>query len=94
MKKRILLSTAAIVFAVSACAGKEARVEWSEVPAVVQRTITHHAEGGEIEEVEKEIKLKNGNTVTIYEAEVKRPDGKKIEIKVGEDGKLIELEED
>jgi len=32
--------------------------------------------------------------VTVYEAKVKKSDGKKIEIKVGEDGKLIKIEDD
>lgn len=35
-----------------------------------------------------------GKAVTIYEAEVGKRDGKKIEIKVAEDGKLIKVKDD
>jgi hypothetical protein len=94
MKKTILLSVGAMVFATSAFAGKEEKVQWSELPAAVQKTITDNAGGGKVEEIEKETKSKEGKSITIYEAEVKKPDGKKVEIKVGEDGKLIELERD
>ena len=49
---------------------------------------------GEIKELERETKTKNGKPITVYEAEVKESDGKKIEIKVREDGKLIKAEDD
>lgn len=35
-----------------------------------------------------------GKPITVYEAEVRKPDGKKIEIKVAEDGKLIKVKDD
>lgn len=94
MKKSILLSVVAMLFATSVFAGKEEKVQWSQVPVAVQKTITDNAQGGKVEEIEKETKSKDGKTITVYEAEVKKPDGKKVEIKVGEDGKLIELERD
>ena len=49
---------------------------------------------GEIKEFERETKTKNGKPITVYEAEVKESDGKKIEIKVRVDGKLIKAEDD
>ena len=49
--------------------------------------------GGKIEEIEKETETKDGKTVTVYEAEVKKPGGEKVEIKVDEDGRLIELKD-
>ena len=94
MKKSILLSVGAMVFATSALTGKEEKVQWSELPTAVQKTITDNAGGGKVEEIEKETKSKDGKTIIVYEAEVKKPDGKKVEIKVGEDGKLFELERD
>lgn len=48
---------------------------------------------GEIEKIKMEIKKKKV-PVIIYEAKVKKPDGKKIEIKVDENGALIELDDD
>lgn len=68
---------------------KEEKIEWSQVPSKVQQTINEHAQGGEILEIEKETEKQ----VIIYEAEVKKPDGKKFEIKVDENGKLIEIED-
>jgi hypothetical protein len=93
MKRSILLS-AAMVIATSAFAEKEEKIRWSQLPAAVQKTMTDNAGGGKIEEIEKETKMKDGKTVTVYEAEVKKPGGRKIEIKVGEDGRLIELKDD
>lgn len=92
-KVRILVLLATLLFATSSFAGlfDDEKVEWSQVPKKVQQTITQHLQGGTIEEIEKETKSKK---VIIYEAEVRKPDGKKIEIKVEEDGTLIEIEDD
>jgi hypothetical protein len=53
-------------------------------------------EGGQIEEIKKETRTTAGKSMTIYEAIVRKPgpSGKKIEIEVNEDGKLIELEDE
>lgn len=101
MKKKLFVSVvlpAAMVFATSAFAEQE-RIKWTDVPPVVQKTIMDNAAGGRIEEIEKETKTQkvrilhfdSGKTVTVYEAEVEKPDGKEIEIRVGEDGKLIKI---
>jgi len=92
MKRSILLS-AAMVIATSAYAEKEEKVRWSQLPSAVQKTMTDNAGDGKIEEIEKETKTKDGKVVTVYEAEVKKPGGKKVEIKVAEDGRLIELKD-
>ena len=92
---QIFALTVAMAFAASSFAGeKEEKVQWTSVPGVVQKTITENLGGGKVEEIEKEIKTKDGQSVTVYEARVKKSDGKKIEIKVGEDGKLIKIEDD
>ncbi len=92
---QIFALTVAMAFAASTFAGeKEEKVQWASVPGVVQKTITENLGDGKIEEIEKETKTKDGQSVTVYEAKVKKPDGKKIEIKVGEDGKLIKIEND
>ena len=93
MKRSILLS-AAMVIATSAYAEKEEKVRWSQLPAAVQKTITDNAGGGKVEEIEKETETKEGKTITVYEAEVRKPGGAKIGIKVGEDGRLLELKDD
>ncbi len=92
---QIFILTVAMAFAASSFAGeKEEKVQWENVPVVVQKTITENLKDGKIEEIEKETKIKDGQSVTVYEAKVKKSDGKKIEIKVGEDGKLIKIEDD
>lgn len=95
MKTKVLLAVllpAAMALATSAFADE--KVQWTDVPPQVQKTITSHSGGGKIMEVEKDAKLIDGKPVTVYEAEVTKPDGKKIEIKVAEDGKLIKVEDD
>ena len=93
IKIRALVSLMTLLFATSSFASLfgDEKVEWSQVPEEVQQTITQHSQGGTIEKIEKETKKKK---VIVYEAEVRKPDGKKIEIKVEEDGTLIELEND
>ncbi|SDH05397.1 PepSY domain-containing protein [Nitrosomonas sp. Nm132] len=93
VKIRALALLTTLLFATSSFAdllGDE-KVEWSQVPEKVQKTITQHAQGGTIEKIEKETEKKK---VIVYEAHVKKPDGKKIEIKVEEDGTLFEIEQD
>ena len=93
MKKSMLLSVGAMVFSASALAGKEEKsTVGRNCPAAARKIITDNSGGAKVEEIEKETKSKGGRTITVYEAEVKKTDGKKVEIKVREDGKLIELE--
>ena len=93
IKIRIFASLITLLFATSSFAGLfgDEKVEWSQVPAEVQQTIKEHLQGGEIEEIEIETEKKS---ITIYEATVKKPDGTEIEIKVDENGTLIEFEND
>jgi hypothetical protein len=101
MEQKLLsvVLSAAMVFATSAFAGNEERIQWTDVPPAVQKTIIDNAGGGKIEEIEKETNVQKvrvlhfnaDKTVTVYEAEVEKPDGKEIKIDVGEDGKLIKI---
>lgn len=67
---------------------QEEKVDWNNVPAAVQSTITSHASGGQVVSVEKE----NEHGIVQYEAKVKGTDGKMSEIKVGQDGKFLKTE--
>ena len=87
----VLLLTFAFMF--SGFAGADEEIEWSQVPPNVQETITKYMQDGEIEKIEKEVKKKEV-PIIIYEAKVKKPGGKKVEIKVDENGVLIELDDD
>jgi hypothetical protein len=92
IKTFLLVSIVLLIFATPGYAGLfgDEEIEWSQVPANVQQTIQEHAQGGEIEKIETETE----NDLKIYEATVKKPDGTEIEIKVNENGTLIELETD
>lgn len=89
MKVKIALVAMAMAWMFPVHAGEE-KIPWADVPAAAQKTIQDHAGGGQILEVEKE--TEHGKIV--YEAKVKRPDGKTVEIEVAADGKLIEVEEE
>jgi hypothetical protein len=92
-KKTLLIIGIATALAAPAFAhghkgkGQEEKVDWNNVPAAVQTTITSHASGGQVVSVEKE----NEHGVMQYEAKVKGTDGKMSEIKVGEDGKFLKM---
>ena len=72
---------------ISGLFGKEDKVQWSAVPAAVQKTITDNAHGGKVDEVEKE--SKDGKD--IYEVKIKTSDNQKIKMKVEGDGRLTEF---
>lgn len=88
----ILVLPIALALATSAFADE--KVQWSDVPAAVQKTITENSGGGKIEEIEEETETIDGKRTPIYEADVRKKDGSKIEIKVREDGKLIKIDKD
>jgi hypothetical protein len=93
MKVGLVAGTVVLALALPALAeGKEGKkkeeIKLSDCPAAVQQTIKDNAGSGEILEVEKSAK----KGAVVYEAEVKKADGKKVDIKVAADGKLIEIE--
>lgn len=69
---------------------REAFVTWSEVPPTVQESITSDAAGGKVTLIEKVTR----EARTLYEAKVEVPDATVVKMKVGEDGKLLELDTD
>lgn len=66
-------------------------VELSSLPPKVQDAINQHAQGGKIDSIEQE---KSDGKLTVYEVEVKKPDGKEFEFKVDENGTLISMDKD
>jgi hypothetical protein len=62
----------------------ETKVEWKNVPAAVQSTITANAKGGKVGKIEQA----TAKGATTYEASTKAG-GKKIKIEVAADGTLI-----
>ena len=67
------------------------KLKLADCPAAVQQTIKDNAGGGEVKEVEKTTK-KDG--AVVYEADAKKADGKKVEVQVAADGKLIKVSSD
>ena len=63
---------------------------WSEVPETVRKTILAH--GGKPGSVDLEDEKIGG--LAIYEAQVKDPTGKKIDLVIAADGKLVETKSD
>jgi hypothetical protein len=61
------------------------KVAITELPAVVQKTIQDNLAGGTVTETAKV--TEDGKT--FYEAQVQKPGGEKVEIKVAEDGVLM-----
>ena len=69
---------------------KEEKVEWANVPAAVQATITGHASGGQVISVDKDVERDGVE----YEAKVKGTDGKMTDVSVKADGTFIKAEAD
>lgn len=90
LKTTFLCGGVALALLVPALAGEKNKdhIKLADCPAAVQQTIKDNAGGGEVKEVEKTTK-KDGTVV--YEADAKKSDGKKVEIKVAADGKLIKV---
>jgi uncharacterized membrane protein YkoI len=63
------------------------QVAMTDLPTAVQKTIQDNLGGGTVTETVKE--TKRGKTY--YEAQVQKSGGEKVEIKVAEDGKLINV---
>lgn len=63
----------------------EQKVEIKDLSADVQKTIQDYLAGGNVTRVVKD----SENGKTFYGADVLKPGGEKVEIKVAEDGKLV-----
>lgn len=62
-------------------------VPWAKVPPAVQKTITDHAHGIKVDEVEKEVE----DGKVDYEAKIDNPDDTEDTIHVDETGKLLRI---
>ncbi len=60
----------------------------TSVPAAAQKTIDQYAEGGTVHEME----MKKTCGLVLYEADVNKADGTKIEILVSENGTLYKFD--
>lgn len=60
-------------------------IDLSSAPAAVQSTIAAHLAGGTVSKVESETK----KGVVRYEAEIKTPDGKEMDLTIAADGTLL-----
>jgi hypothetical protein len=85
LSMRTTLVAVVLGVALIGCKGNEVKTSMAEVPASVRATLEKESKGGKVTEVEKE--TKNGKTV--YSADITGADGKKWDVVVGEDGKMI-----
>ena len=98
----LLIAALILCFALNAvmageCKGKEGKeaketettVTIDQIPTAVAQTLQNAAGDGTIDEIEQETE----DGVTIYSAEITK-DGKKIDVEVAADGKLLKTEEE
>jgi uncharacterized membrane protein YkoI len=86
---RHLPATLMLIGVLAGCS-HEKTISMAEMPAAPRATLDAEAKGGKVTEVEKE--TKDGKTV--YCADVTSADGKKWDVEIGEDGKLISKKPD
>jgi hypothetical protein len=68
----------------------EQKIVLTDMPAAVQKTIQDNLSGGTITETAKETEAGK----TVYQAHIKKSGGDEVEIKVAEDGKLLDVGKD
>lgn len=76
---------------VIACA-KDEPVQLSECPQPVQAVIRHYQTQGTLEEIGKDKKKKSGGPA-VYEAKFNLSNGKRVEVHISSDGKVLQFEE-
>jgi opacity protein-like surface antigen len=87
---KALLVASALAAGLSTSALAADKVELSTTPQPVQQTIQQYLEGAQVTKVERTTK----DNKVVFDVEAKRSDGKKITMRVGDDGKLLELKRD
>lgn len=91
MKRNMLaVAVPSITLALAAPVFADKKVRWADVPPAMQKIITENAKGGKIEEIEKETEKIDGRRISVCEADVRKAECSKIQIKVSEDGKFLE----
>lgn len=86
---QLALASASVALALALpafAADEEKEVDLKDCPAAVQKTIKDAAADGKVIEVERIVR-KDGSV--IFEADIKRTDGRKVEVQVAEDGTLL-----
>jgi hypothetical protein len=71
---------------------KDAPISLDQCPAPVQALISHYSKQGTFEEVTLDEKKKSGGPA-VYEAKFTLTDGRRIEIHMSPEGKVIKFEE-
>ena len=71
---------------------KDVPVRLEECPAAVQTVIREHSSRGTFESVARDEKKKSGGAA-VYEAKFTLPDGKRVEVHISPDGKVLQVED-
>lgn len=92
--KQTLTFVAAAALAISAhtAGAKDKPVNVSDCPAAVQTVIKHYETQGKLEEVARDDKKKSGGPA-VYEAKFELADGRRVEVHIATDGKVLQIEE-
>lgn len=87
----VCLSLATALFSSTALA-KDEKVQLSECPEPVRAVIRHYSQQGTLEEIGLDKKKKSGGPA-VYEAKFAVRDGRRIEVHIAPDGKVLQMEE-
>ncbi|MHA3773279.1 PepSY domain-containing protein [Verrucomicrobiota bacterium sgz303538] len=88
---RLLFALGAASILSSPAWAKDKPVELGACPAPVQAVLRQYATHGTLEEIELDENKKSGGAAT-YEAKFTLKDGRRIEVHVGADGKVLLIE--
>jgi hypothetical protein len=89
---RVLLPVLAAAALSPVAAAKDQPITVAECPAPVQAVIRHYSTQGTLESVAKDEKKKTGGPV-VYEAKFSLKNGKRTEVHISAEGKVIQFEE-
>jgi hypothetical protein len=92
MKHSTIPASLVFAFLASAASAKDAPTNMNQCPAPVQAIIRHYSAQGTFESVALDEKKKSGGP-PVYEAKFTLRDGRRIEVHISPEGKVVQIEE-
>ena len=89
--RTVMLATALAALSIAAPA-KDEPIKFEQCPAPVQTVIRHYSRQGTLEAVSVDEKKKSGGAA-VYEARFSLPGGKRVEVHISPEGKVLQFEE-
>ena len=87
-----LVAAAALALSAHTAAAKDKPVNVTDCPAPVQAIIKQYEAQGKLEAVARDDKKKSGGPA-IYEAKFELADGRRVEVHISTEGKVLQVEE-